>query len=218
LPSRNTRTATGNFERFTAREINDLAHIAAALFIRQGLTQLSKQKAVTVTLLGQGSVQYVATFLAFAKLRYTAFLMSPRPSAATVAVLLERTECGLVIFTENMKRKVGEVQALWDITVLPMVIRAELDFDGVVFQASNYDTASWLRSSKADLTWHSSGSNGDTENLPANPEGHHGAAAFGGQCCVFWELALHHVVGLQFCREYVCFNRTLQLRDHLLLQ
>lgn len=50
-----------------------------------------------------------------------------------------------------MKRKVGEVQVLWDITVLPMMTRAELDFEGVGFRASNYDTAGWSRSAKGRL-------------------------------------------------------------------
>jgi acyl-CoA synthetase (AMP-forming)/AMP-acid ligase II len=94
------------------RTSTNLAGRAALLLIRQGLTQLSEQKAVTVTPLGQASVQLVATLFALAKLQYTAFLVSPRLSATTIAVLLERTGCGLVIFAEKMKDKTGEVQAL----------------------------------------------------------------------------------------------------------
>jgi acyl-CoA synthetase (AMP-forming)/AMP-acid ligase II len=63
------------------------------------LTALSEENAVTVALLGQGSVQFVATFLALPKLGYTVFLMPPRLSASTIVGLLAKTECRLVMFT-----------------------------------------------------------------------------------------------------------------------
>ena len=156
----------GDFETFTAREINDLADRAAMLLIRQGLTQLSEEKAVTVTLLGQGDPQYAAACLALAKLGYTVFLMSPRLSASAIAALLAKAECRLIMFTENMKAKIGEVQTLRDIKALPMATRAELNFDGAVFQPSNYDTTSWSHSSKIALIWHSSGSTGIPKIFP----------------------------------------------------
>jgi hypothetical protein len=89
----------GDFEKFTAREINGLADGAAVLPIRQGLTALSEENAVTVALLGQGSVQFVATFLVLPKLGYAVILMPPRLSASTIVGLLAKTECRLVMFT-----------------------------------------------------------------------------------------------------------------------
>lgn len=46
----------GDFEKLTVREINGLADRAALSLIRQGLPALSEENAVTVALLGQGSV------------------------------------------------------------------------------------------------------------------------------------------------------------------
>jgi acyl-coenzyme A synthetase/AMP-(fatty) acid ligase len=160
----------GDFEAFTAREINDLADRAAMLLIRQGLAQLSEGKSVTIALLGQGSAQYVATYLALAKLGYTVFLLSPRLSASTIAALLAKTDCRLVMFTENTKAKIEEVQALRELKTVPMATRPELTFDGAAFQASNYETASWSHSSKIGFIWHSSGSTGIPKIFPVTQQ------------------------------------------------
>ena len=152
--------AYGDFERFTAKDLNDLADRAAMLLIRQGLVQLSEKNAVTITLIGYGGAQYVATFLALAKLGYSIFVMSPRFPASVMAALLERAECKLILFTENMKARMEEVRALREVKTLPMITRAELRFDSGHFQPPNYDTTSWSRSSKIGFLWHSSGSTG----------------------------------------------------------
>lgn len=156
----------GDFEKFTARDINDLADRAAMVLIRQGLAQLGEEKSVTITLLGQGSSLYVATLLALAKLGYTVFLMSPRLSAPTIVALLAKMESSLVVFTGNIEGKMGEVRALRDVKALPMVRRVELDFGGAVFQPSNYETKTWTHGSKVGLIWHSSGSTGTPKVFP----------------------------------------------------
>ena len=158
--------AYGDFEKFTAMEINDLADRAAVLLIREGLTQLSEEITVTITLLGQGSVQYVATFLALAKLGYSVLVMSPRLSAPTVVALLAKTESRFIMFTGKMEAKMEEVQALRDVRTLPIVTRAKLYFDGVHFQPPNYDTTIWSNGSKVAFIWHSSGSTGMPKVFP----------------------------------------------------
>jgi acyl-coenzyme A synthetase/AMP-(fatty) acid ligase len=65
-----------------------------------------------------------------------------------------------------MKAEHDEAQTLRDVRTLPMATRAKLNFDSAVFQPPDYDTASWSRSSKAALIWHSSGSTGIPKIFP----------------------------------------------------
>jgi hypothetical protein len=73
--------------------------------------------------------------------------MSPRLSAPAIVALLAKTWCNLIIFT-NLKAKVEEVKVFRDVKSMPMITRAKLNFEGAVFEPSNYDTASWSHSFK----------------------------------------------------------------------
>lgn len=128
----------GDFETLTTREINGIADRAAMVLIRQGIIQLREQKALAITLLGQASTQYVAAFLALAKLEYLVFLMPPRLLVSTIAALLVKTDCRYLVYTPNMKVKIEEAQAIRDVKTLPTVTQTELNFNRVFFQASNY--------------------------------------------------------------------------------
>lgn len=205
------------FEKFTAQEINDLANKAAMLLINQRPTLGGTENAETITLLGQGTVPYVATFLALAKLGYSVFLVSPRLSAAAaVAALLAKTECSLLMFTKNLTSKVKEMQALRNVKVLPMVTRPELDLHRPSLEAPNYDTQSRSHSSQVSLVWHSSGSTGDPKDLPHDRRRCRGTSAFGSQSSVLRTTAPCHLGRVQLSREHVRVDGALQLSDDLL--
>lgn len=161
-----TEDAYADFELFTAKEINDLADRTASHLISQGLKQLSKEESLTIALLCPATTEYVATFLALVKLGYTIFLMSPRLSAPTIAALLAKTGCNLVIHTPGMITKLEEVPGQRMSKALPLISREELRRAGTHAQATMYDTSNWANDTKIALIWHSSGSTGIPKVFP----------------------------------------------------
>lgn len=91
-----------DFARYTTADLRQLTKDASSWYFSNGLKPRQKgDRALTVSVVARGNIDWVATFYAVASMGHCFSVISPRLSDATVAALVNKAEADLVIHQDR---------------------------------------------------------------------------------------------------------------------
>ena len=154
------------FESFSAKQLDDLANTFAVCYVELGLKRLDAKESGVVGLLGPANLDYMASFLALAKLGYTIVVISPRLAVSSLVALLAIADCGAVICKHNMYVKAEEMWEEQGIKSIPLLNRATLHSGKPPLAYTPPPSDYFSESSKPGFILHSSGSTGLPKLFP----------------------------------------------------
>ncbi|KAK8247466.1 hypothetical protein HDK90DRAFT_43216 [Phyllosticta capitalensis] len=111
-----------DFAQYTGADIERLSRYAANAYM-EILSDVSKESAKTVAMVGISNMEYYITFLALQRVGITAMLISPRLPDQGFTHLLQKTGCRVAIASKGARNSLERAckSADLDVSILPML-------------------------------------------------------------------------------------------------